>query len=149
VSAEWTHVSLIGETAGPDADFDAAYIQAGYFLTGEHKGYRLSSHAFDRTKIYEPFFRVRTCDGICCGKGAWELKVRWSYINCDDGAVIGGEVEDFSAGVNWYLNNYTRVMFDYIHSISRSQPRVVPGVSVPGADGGEADLFGIRAQVDW
>lgn len=142
VSAEWTHVDLNAPTGFLDGDFDAAYVQVGYFLTGEHRGYRKSSHSFDRVKVYEPFFCVRTADGCCKGHGAWEIAARWSSIDLTDSGIEGGRARDVSFGVNWYLNSYARVMFNYIHGDSEDAP-------VTGLDGGETDLLGVRAQVDW
>jgi phosphate-selective porin OprO/OprP len=142
VASEWTHVQLEGLAGSPDGDFDAFYVQTGYFLTGDHRGYKKDLHAWDRVNVLEPFFLVRTADGICHGHGAWELKARYSYIDLRDTGLEGGRVSDFSAGVNWYLTGYARVMFDYINSRSLSAPGT-------GAPGGSCNLFGIRTQFDW
>jgi phosphate-selective porin OprO and OprP len=143
---EWIHARVNG-AGTPGADYNGYYAQAGYFLTGEHKGYKKSTHAFDRTKINEPFFSVYTCDGICRGWGAWEAKARYSYVDLNDGANVGGRLEDFSTGMNWYLNSYCRIMFDYVHTISESQPATALGVA--GASGGSANEFGTRFQIDF
>lgn len=142
VTGEWTHVNVNAPTGALDGEFDAAFVQVGYFLTGEHRGYKKSSHAFDRVKVYEPFFCVTTADGCCKGHGAWELAARWSYIDLTDAGIEGGRAEDVTFGVNWYLNGYTRVMFNYIHGASEDAPAT-------GLDGGDTDLLGVRAQVDW
>ena len=140
--AEWFGARVEGAGVGPDGDFNGFYVQTGYFLTGESRGYKKSSHAFDRTKVLEPFFSVYTRDGVCCGRGAWELKARYSYVDLNDTGLIGGRVENISAGVNWYLNSYCRMMFDYIHTDTFAAPATA-------LDGGEADLIGMRAQIDW
>lgn len=142
VSGEWTHVRVNAPDSFEDGSFDGAYVQAGYFLTGEHRGYRKSMHAFDRVEVYEPFFCIRTADGCCKGCGAWELKARWSYLDLADESIRGGRAEDFSFGVNWYLNSYCRFMFDYIRGHSEQAPNT-------DLDGGYTSLFGARAQVDW
>jgi phosphate-selective porin OprO/OprP len=53
------------------------------------------------------------------GKGAWELGYRCSYLDLNDAGVYGGIVVDHTVGLNWYLNPYTKVMFDLIHSDAR------------------------------
>jgi len=137
--AEWLHVTLDSPT---EADFNAAYWEVAWFLTGEHKGYKKSMHVMDRTKVLEPFFSVRTGEGVCRGWGAWELAARYSYIDANDGGVNGGRVGDVTFGLNWYANDYCRMMFNYIHGNAYSRP-------TSGADAGECDEFGLRAQVDW
>jgi phosphate-selective porin OprO/OprP len=142
-SAEWTSVA-IGRPDGAlgDIEFNACYAQVGWFLTGEHKGYKKESHAFDRTKVLEPVFCVRTSEGCCHGWGAWELKARWSMIDANDGVIIGGRAEGFSTGLNWYLNDYCRMMCDYVIGDSESDPTA-------GLDRGDVHQVGLRAQVDW
>lgn len=111
MQGEYTHVDA-QLTAGGAADVEGGYVQVGYFLTGEHRGYKRSSNAFDRTKIIEPFFRVRTAEGICHGRGAWEIAYRWAMADLDDGALSsGGTYSNHTIGLNWYLNDYTRIMF--------------------------------------
>jgi phosphate-selective porin OprO/OprP len=144
--SEFIHARVNG-AGTPGADYNGWYAETGYFLTGEHKGYKKSTHTMDRTKINEPFFSVYTCDGICRGWGAWELKARYSYVDLNDGVNVGGRLEDFSTGVNWYLNSYCRIMFDYVHAISESQPATALGAA--GATGGTANEFGTRFQIDF
>jgi phosphate-selective porin OprO/OprP len=142
VTGEYTWVNLNAPDGALDGEFDGAFVQVGYFLTGEHRGYKKSSHSFDRVKVYEPFFCVTTADGCCKGHGAWEIAARWSYVDLTDAGIEGGHAQNVTVGVNWYLNSYARVMFDYIHGDSEDAP-------VTGLDGGETDLLGMRAQVDW
>ena len=111
MQGEYTHVDA-QLTAGGAADVEGGYVQVCYFLTGEHRGYKRSSNAFDRTKVIEPFFRVRTAEGICHGRGAWEIAYRWAMADLDDGALSsGGTYSNHTIGLNWYLNDYTRIMF--------------------------------------
>ncbi len=148
LQGEWFYAAT-GDTAGINAN--GAYVQASYFLTGENRGYKKSNMAFDRVHPYEPFFRVRTCDGIATGIGAWELAARWSWCDLDSipaligtgvttvGPTVIGTQENIALGCNWYLNPYSRVMFNYIHSIT---DYTFLGKS-------EGDHFGMRFQIDW
>jgi phosphate-selective porin OprO/OprP len=135
-----------GDTVGINAS--GAYGQVSYFLTGENRGYKKSSKAFDRVKPYEPFFLVNTADGVVGGRGAWELAFRWSWTDLESvPALLGGTVpptvigtqENLALGLNWYLNPYSRMMFNYVHSIT---DYTFIGKS-------EGDHFGIRFQIDW
>jgi len=139
-SAEYNYVDA-NVLAGGNLQFQAGYAQVGWFLTGEHKGYKRSMHVFDRTKILEPFFAVRTADGICRGWGAWEVAYRYSEIDLIDGGFDGGRLSEHTAGVNWYLNDYTRLMFNYVTTGNYSPPG--------GGNGGDFDGFGLRWQVDF
>ena len=69
------------------------------------------------------------------GKGAWEIAFRYSSIDLNDGAISGGEQDDWSLGLNWYPNPATRLMINYVHA---EVDRV-----------GEADFFLVRWQVDF
>ena len=112
-------VAYVNRTAAPDATFNGMYVYASYFLTGENRYYQRQAGRFDRVRPYENFFRVRDCDGcVQTGKGAWELAYRYSNLDLNDAGagVLGGYGSDHTLGVNWYLNPYSRLMFNYVHS---------------------------------
>jgi len=46
------------------------------------------------------------------GSGAWEIAGRFSTLDLNDGAILGGEVDVITIGLNWYLNRNTRVMLN-------------------------------------
>jgi len=89
-------------------NFGAYYVQASYFLTGEHRGYKHGKG--DGVSPNKNF------DGKSGGAGAWELAARWSSLDLNDDLIQGGEFNIFTAGINWYLNKYTRVMFNYSYT---------------------------------
>ncbi|MGW8257301.1 MAG: OprO/OprP family phosphate-selective porin, partial [Thermoguttaceae bacterium] len=140
-------INWIDRTANPDCKTTGAYVYFSYFLTGENRVYKRSSGVFERVKPYENFFRVRDEDGfVSTGKGAWELKYRYSYLDgYDDGMFVlenGGAdtVSNHTLGVNWYLTPYTRFMFEYIHS----------GINqYTGLGEGDLNIFQMRAQLDF
>lgn len=107
----------VAQTNGPDLYFDAAYINVSYFLTGENRTYNKLFGIIDRVFPFEDFFRVRGSDGcICSGKGAWEIAARYSFIDLNDANIQGGRLHDFTIGLNWYLNPYTRVKWEVIQA---------------------------------
>lgn len=123
----------------PSATLKGSYLQAGYFLTGEHRPYDRASGAIDRVQPFENFFLGCDDAGSVYGLGAWELAARWSYIDLTDANVNGGTMNDFTAGVNWYCNPYCKVVFNYIHSWLNHRSGVES----------EANAFGLRAQLDF
>ena len=142
VQTEYFHAFV---TSGEE--YHGAYIQLSYFLTGEHRGYSKETKFFDRVHPFEPAFWIDTAGGWCCGRGAWELAAAYSYVDLEDGAdIAAGDqerafVDGFIFGVNWYLNPYSRVMFNYNHEITDFVDAGTPDSN--------ANIFGVRWQVDW
>ena len=127
--------------------YNGAYVQASYFLTGENRGYEKEAKAFGRVHPFEPAFWIDTCEGACCGRGAWEIAAGYSYVDLRDGEDIEPGVQErafvdgFDFGVNWYLNPYSRMMFDYNHEITKFVDAGTPNSN--------ANIFGVRWQIDW
>jgi phosphate-selective porin len=90
---------------------------------------------------------------VCCGWGAWEVTCGYSWVNLDDGHDVvatnpataanrrRGLNNDFVVGLNWYQNAWSRMFFDY-------ELELVDFVD-PGVPNSNANIFGIRWQVDW
>lgn len=110
-----------------DPTFGGYYAQAGWFLTGESRAWEAGSASFGRT-------RPRTNFGAG-GMGAIEVAARYSHVDLTDGGIAGGEQDDLTLGVNWYLNPVTRVMLDWVHADVE--------------DRGEADFLLMRWQIDF
>ena len=91
-------------------DFDAYYVALSYFLTGEQRPYKKG--AFWRVTPNNNF-RFR---GEERGWGAWELALRYSHVDLNDGPIRGGEESNWTAAVNWHLNANTRIMMNYIYA---------------------------------
>ncbi len=123
-----------------DPSFDGWYVQVGYFLTGEHRPYKKSGGHFDRVKP-----KSNWDEG---GTGAWEIAGRYSQLDLTDSGINGGVMENYTLGLNWYLNQNVRIMWNYIHT----QVEDLGGLGVPVAWRGtsdDADLFLMRLQVDF
>jgi phosphate-selective porin OprO/OprP len=123
--------------AGGDVNVYGAYLYGSYFLTGESRVYeRFGQHGaqFGRNVPDENFFVVPGCHG----SGAWELKVRTSYLNL--GEADRGRYNDLTVGCNWYWTDRIRVMFDWIH----------PWTSFETTFGAtESDILAMRFDVNW
>ena len=78
------------------------------------------------------------------GPGAWELALRWSWLDLNDEDVRGGEETNYTLGVNWYLNPNYRLMFNYIYTDVEDRGGVEDGFQ-----DGSANIFAMRFQVDF
>jgi len=117
------------DTDAGEPEFHGHYVQASYFLTGEHRRYKSQRGVFDRVRVNRPFLFG---DG---GPGAWEIAARYSSIDLQDGSVAGGALQDVTGGVNWHLNDNTRVMANYVWAKVRAT--------------GNAHAFQTRFQIDF
>jgi len=116
VQAEWFR-GVVESTVDGNLEFDGAYVEVGWFLTGEHRFYVTEEAAFGRltpTRLFRGGnpFRKKGSEG----GGALELVGRVSTTDLTDGPVQGGELHNFSLGMNWYLSQVNRVALNYIHS---------------------------------
>jgi phosphate-selective porin OprO/OprP len=109
--------AIVDQPKGEPLFFNAYMAQVSYFLTGEHRPYDRKQGIHKRLEPFEDFFRVRTkSQGVQNGLGAWEVAARFSNIVLNDKNVKGNNLTDFTIGLNWYLNPYTRWKFNYIRA---------------------------------
>lgn len=57
--------------------------------------------------------------GAPSADNAWELALRWSAIDLDDGAIEGGRVQQFGVGATWYFDKHLRVIANVVRNDSR------------------------------
>jgi phosphate-selective porin OprO and OprP len=98
-------------------DNSAWQVSAAYFLTGERESYN----------NFAPKSRVGP-GRQGSGWGAWELVARFQELRIDPAAFDGGAASfadpnasprhavAYGIGLNWYLDEYVRWMFDYEHT---------------------------------
>ncbi len=136
IQGEYTTVDVSrgGLAAPPDLDFDGFYIEGSYFLTGESRPYDLPSGTF---KSIKPFGVVGKG-----GIGAWQVALRYSNVNLTDGLVIGGEADNFTAGLNWYPTPNLKFMANYVSVLELDRLGDIQ-------DGDEPSAFMMRAQAYW
>lgn len=124
-------------TDGSNAKFFGAYVEAGWWLTGENSALSIKKGAWGRPKVNNPFLKG--------GMGAWQILAKWDFIDLsdDDSGLWGGEQITYILGVNWHLNRYSRIVLNYNHS-------EISGNEGLGGDWtNDADGIGLRFQVDW
>ncbi|GJL79666.1 MAG: hypothetical protein NPINA01_26550 [Nitrospinaceae bacterium] len=131
VQGEYTLVKVNRPSGLSDVDFHGGYVMLSYFLTGEHRKYK--SGVFSRVTPNKNFLEGR-------GLGALEVAVRLSTIDLNAGGIAGGQEDNITAGLNWYLNPHVRVLFNYVHADITGAPAI---------DRGNLHVFQFRFQVNF
>lgn len=121
----------VNQTVGPTLAVPTAYAQVAYAITGEHHAYNKQKGAYGRIIPRDPWGPN--------GRGAWELAARWSFLDLNDESVEGGRLENGTLGLNWYLNQFTKMQFNYIYS----------SLERPAGVDSNANIFALRAQLDF
>ena len=124
--------AVVDRLAGSSVAFSGVTFQSGWILTGEHRPYDRKNAVLGRVVPCENF-------GLNGGCGAWEVAARWSYLDLNDAGVNGGQLNNVTAGLNWYLNRYTKLQLNYIHAFLKT----------PGLGDSDADIVAMRAQIDF
>lgn len=115
-----------------DPSFFGFYAEAGYWLTGESRGYK--NGTWDRTKVLNPFDKG--------GWGAFQINARYDYLDLTDstGATLptqvtapnfvnGGTQTGYLASLIWQPIDYVRFTAQYTYGVVKGGPRsatVVP-----------------------
>lgn len=121
------------------------YTYASFFLTGEHRGYDTTRGAFSQVKVLRPLIKTKEQEGG--GFGAIEMATRFSYFDFDspnlqparDGSLTRANLYQFEVEANWYLNDNTRMMFNYTAGLT----------DLVGRGSSLANVFGVRLAVYW
>lgn len=99
------------------------YGEVLYFLTGENRDYNRQSGVFNRVVPNSNF-------NIAKGTwGAWQLGLRYNYLNLNSGSFVnGGDEQDMTIGLNWFLNPSARFQFNYVCSwVTNGPSSTFPG----------------------
>jgi phosphate-selective porin OprO/OprP len=119
--------------ADDDLRFWGFYLYGSYILTGEHRKYSTGSGTFAGVDIKNEFHPRK-------GKwGAFELGLRYSYLDLNDKFIKGGKERNITIGLNWYLYPEIRCMLNYVHANVRD--RLSPLV-----ENGNSNIFMVRLQ---
>lgn len=133
---EYTH-SWIGRNNGLDSlSFNGWYGEAAWTLTGESRNYKDGR-----------FFRVAPAQNFSFSKGgwgAWELAARVGGVDMNDGAFRAGEMKNFTAALNWYVNSNVRFMFNYDKILEIKDS---PLVTASGGKPDDLHTFMFRSQI--
>lgn len=97
---------------GVNLFFQGYYAEVMCFLTGESRDWNVADYAFDRVKVLRPV-RTPGSETRECGCGAWEVGVRYSYLDLSNRSVQAGRLDAVTLGLNWYLNDNAKVQWNY------------------------------------
>jgi phosphate-selective porin OprO/OprP len=125
LQGEYMQVSVERNRQRSDPDFSGWYLYGSWFVTGEHRRYNAKKGNFKQIRPESKY-------------GAWELAARYSSVDLEDVGVTGGEEQNITLGLNWYLNRHIRFMANYVR-VDAS----------PDRDGNSEspDIIQLRAQV--
>ncbi len=138
-------------------EFNGGYFQVSYLLTGEYRHYdkkygTLSRYYLGGDGPYENAFLVRDALGdLCCGRGAWELACRYSYVNLNSDLgsgdpIKGGILNGVTVALNWYLNTNLSVMTDWSYDYRFDANSPTTGAAISN---GSTNGFGTEVQVSF
>jgi phosphate-selective porin OprO/OprP len=128
--AEWGFMSNNTENSSNEPSYNGGYVQLSYFLTGEKRSYKANKGSFGSVKVN---------NDITSGSGAFEIAARYDVIDLtfED---TGSKQNSYQVGLNWYLNNYARIMLNYSNAKVKNYA---------GSDVASIDAIGARFQVNW
>jgi phosphate-selective porin OprO/OprP len=106
--AEYLRTGVDRESSSslPNADFDGAYAQLSWVITGERRRYSRSRATFGRVRPRSDW-------------GALEVGVRFATLDLTDSGVLGGETDNLTAGIGWWIRENARLMFNYVNVDAR------------------------------
>ena len=148
-AAEYYHYDV--QRAGlADVNFDGAYGEATFSLTGEQHSYVPSTGSFG------PIYPLHPLSLGEHGWGAWEVAARYSWVDMNDrpnapSTVQGGLYRDFTLGLNWYPNSNVKLQLNWMHGSLDGPATSLRGASsLPnnfGNNPGHWDEIAIRTQL--
>jgi phosphate-selective porin OprO/OprP len=124
----------VGREGASDPTFFGAYVEGGYFFTGESRGYK--GGKFDRVKVLKPFDKG--------GWGAIALNLRYDYLDLVDKGIVGGTQNAFQASLNWKPVDY--VLFGLNGGYLKYSDAAI---SADGDRDYSATMLGLRSQIDF
>jgi phosphate-selective porin OprO/OprP len=109
--------SFVKDNLGDWLNFRGFYVYGAYSITGESRPYDRRNGTFGRVRPKENFsWKERKW-------GAWEVGLRFSHLDLNDGPIYGGRMNILAGGLNWSPNPFVRVMFNYLRQDISNAPK--------------------------
>ncbi|MDG1491340.1 MAG: porin [Planctomycetota bacterium] len=122
-----------------ELQFNGGYLQAAYFLTGEHMPWSRKSGTLARQKPEANF-------APGAGWGAWQVAARYSYADFSDKDIAGGLGKSMTLALNWYWNANSSVQLNYIRGEISERDEDVAGTIYSE---GDYEVVGMRLRFDF
>lgn len=138
----YVHDAIFPNKPPPDGNplgtlfYQSTYVEILYFLTGEYRAYDKRDATFARVVPLRDF---NVWDEER-GWGAWQVGVRYSYLDLQNHGVNGATLHDIVLGLNWFLNPNMKIQWNVALDHRDSTP---PGSS------GWTYVFGSRLAFDF
>lgn len=116
-----------------DVKFSGGYVELGYILTGESRPLNVKSGGWGRPTVSNEVGKG--------GAGMWMLTARFDTLDLNNNGALGGQQNNYVAGVSWYMTRYIRAILNYGHSTVKNRGTL--GTS------NTADVVGLRLNIDW
>ena len=121
VRSEAFAASYDGYGTLPTRNLFGAYVELGWFLTGDYRTYDLKKGGFGAPKVKHNFHPFASGDcNLIDGFGAWQLVFQWGYTDLSDWRNVsqfGGYQNDLVFGLSWFWTPQLRWVFEYVHSM--------------------------------
>lgn len=104
VGGEW-YLAQVFSAQTHDPFFHGGEVFAAVVLTGEMRTYNAREGFFEGMQPKRPLFNR--------GPGAWELVLRWSYVDLDGGTITGGRFWRVTPAVSWHASASVRIVGEY------------------------------------
>lgn len=131
----WIHDAVTNQPLGT-LSYQGAYAEVLYFLTGEHQPYNRRDGTMGRVI---PLSNFNIWEGPH-GWGAWQVGLRYAYLDLQNKGVNGATLNDITLGLNWFLNSQAKVQWNL--AVDHRE-------STPTGSNGWTTIFGIRLALDY
>lgn len=121
------------------------YAELLCFLTPDHHTYQKDRPGYARVIPSQRFFFLEGSDGAWAfDTGAWEVGLRYDYVDLTNRGIDGGMAQGITGCVNWYMTSNARIQANYSW-----MQRDFGTPDRAGRVGGEVRAFGLRFNCDF
>lgn len=100
LQGEWMRSTVDRYSSPEDFTGTSGYVSGVWNVTGETWSYRAGN--------------ISTAGPDDPAGGMWQLGLRYDTIDLDDGPVLGGQMDSWTAGVNWYWRSNYKFSLNYV-----------------------------------